>query len=54
MFKAVVNMLTWLQKNRLRNSSVDTHFANLTRPNIEDLESAFAIALRQQVVHAIR
>jgi hypothetical protein len=31
MFKAVVNMLTWLQKNRLRNGSVDTHFANLTR-----------------------
>ena len=26
-------MLTWLQKNRIRNSSVNTHFANLTRPN---------------------
>ena len=26
-------MLTWLQKNRLRNSSVNTHFENLTRPN---------------------
>ena len=25
--------VTWLQKNRLRNSSVNTHFANLTRPN---------------------
>ena len=33
MFKAVVNMLSWLQKNRLRNSSVNTHFANLTRPH---------------------